>query len=70
MCMICVDIQKEKMTGDEGYRALGEMYQTLEAGHAAEVEKLLFEKMLDDLFLVEDDELEQTFDFFAPSSFD
>ena len=70
MCMICVDIQKEKMTADEGYRALGEMYQTLEAGHPAEVEKLLFEKMLDDLMLVEDDELEQAFDFFAPSSFD
>lgn len=72
MCIICVDIQKNKMTADEGYRALTEMHQTLEPGHADEVEELLFEKMLDDLMLIEDDDASEpdAFDFFAVSSFD
>jgi hypothetical protein len=55
MCLICVDIQKEKMTADEGYRALGEMCETLDPVHVNEVEDLLFEKMLAELMLVQED---------------
>ena len=56
MCIICVHIQKEKMTADEGYRALGEMCETLEPEHVEEVEDLLFDKMLEELLFIEDDD--------------
>lgn len=56
MCIICVHIQKEKMTANEGYRALGEMHETLEPEHVEEVEDLLFDKMLEELLLIEDDD--------------
>ena len=56
MCIICVHIQKEKMTANEGYRALGEMCETLEPDHIDEVEDILFNKMLDELLIIEEDE--------------
>lgn len=41
MCLICVELAKQKMTPAEGRRALGEMRVKLEPAHAAEVERKL-----------------------------
>ena len=37
MCIICVDLQRERMTWREAERALGEMIVTLDADHVTEV---------------------------------
>lgn len=41
MCIICVELAKQKMTAPEGRRALGEMRVALTPAHAAEVERKL-----------------------------
>lgn len=41
MCMICVDFQRERMTGPEARRALGEMREKIGDEHAREVERML-----------------------------
>ena len=38
MCLICVDLAKEKLTASEARRALGEMRVKLDAEHIAELE--------------------------------
>ena len=38
MCLICVDLAKQKLTAGEARRALGEMREALDAAHLAEVE--------------------------------
>jgi hypothetical protein len=38
MCIICIELDKARMSPLEARRALGEMRATLEPGHAAEVE--------------------------------
>jgi len=38
MCLICVDLAKEKLTASEARRALGEMRLKLDKEHLAEVE--------------------------------
>jgi hypothetical protein len=43
MCLICIDLAKEKITAAEGRRALGEMREKLDAEHVAEVERKLVE---------------------------
>lgn len=43
MCMICVELAKQKMTAAEGRRALGEMREGLGRDHVAEVEAKLAE---------------------------
>ena len=42
MCIICVDIQKEKMTSLEARRNLNEMYKTLPNEHILDVLKLIW----------------------------
>lgn len=41
MCIICVHYEKEKMSMQEAYRALGEMRETLEPEHVEEIEQRL-----------------------------
>jgi len=46
--MICIDFDKGKLTTKEARRALGEMSETLEKKHIAEVEKKLDEAEADE----------------------
>lgn len=41
MCLICVDLAKQKLTAAEARRALGEMRVKLDAEHVREVEEQL-----------------------------
>lgn len=43
MCLICIEFEKERMSIFEARRALGEMVEGLEPGHAEEVEQMLDE---------------------------
>ena len=43
MCLICVDLAKQKLTTAEARRALGEMREKLDKEHLAEVEAKLAE---------------------------
>jgi hypothetical protein len=43
MCLICIELAKQKMTAAEGRRALGEMRGALDRAHVAEVEQKLAE---------------------------
>jgi hypothetical protein len=43
MCMICVELAKQKLTAAEGRRALGEMRGAMDRAHVAEVEAKLDE---------------------------
>ncbi len=43
MCLICVDLAKEKLTASEARRALGEMRVKLDKEHIAELETKLAE---------------------------
>jgi hypothetical protein len=44
MCLICVDIQKDKLTSLEARRNLGEIGPTIPKEHKLEVLKLIWEK--------------------------
>jgi hypothetical protein len=48
MCLICVDLAKQKLSAAEGRRALGEMREALDRTHIAEVEALLAEAERDE----------------------
>jgi len=37
MCMICIDIERERLTFEEAMRNLREMYHSLDLDHRAEV---------------------------------
>ena len=43
MCLICIELAKEKLTAKEARRALGEMRVKLDRDHIAEVEAKLAE---------------------------
>jgi len=43
MCLICVELAKDKLTASEARRALGEMRVKLDKDHIAEVEAKLAE---------------------------
>ena len=44
MCIICVDLQKNKLTWKEARRNLGEVYTNLEKDHILKILKLIWEK--------------------------
>ena len=46
MCLICVDLQRDKLTSKEARRNLGESYVTLEEKHRLEVLKLIWKKKM------------------------
>lgn len=43
MCLICVDLQREKMTTRDARRALGEMVEIIGPEHAKEVKEKIKE---------------------------
>ena len=44
MCLICVDLQKDKLTWKEARRNLNETHEQLDKEHVLEVLKLIWEK--------------------------
>jgi hypothetical protein len=46
MCLICVEYEKEKLTLKEAWTNLGEMYETMDPEHRAEVSNMLMEEAL------------------------
>ena len=44
MCLICIDLQKDKMTSKEARKNLGETYKTLDKDHTLKILKLIWEK--------------------------
>ena len=54
MCLICVELTKNKLTSIEARRNLGEMHTTLKKEHIQELLKLIWEK--------EDEEYEAMWD--------
>ncbi len=44
MCIICVDLQKNKLTWKEARKNLGEMYTTISKDHILELLKFVWEK--------------------------
>lgn len=44
MCIICIDIQKDKLTWKEARNNLGEVYTKLEKDHILEILKLIWGK--------------------------
>ncbi len=44
MCMICIDLRKDKMSSMEARQNLGELYITLEKEHIYEVLRLIWKK--------------------------
>ncbi len=59
MCLICVELEKDRLTLDEAYRNLGEMKSSLSDEHVAEVKKLLEKKKEEDTFDEEEYEWEE-----------
>ena len=53
MCIICVELEKDKLTSKEARRNLGEFREILEQEHKLEVLKLIWKKE-DEEFLKED----------------
>tara|TARA_R110000851_G_scaffold321679_1_gene487205 strand:+ start:167 stop:373 length:207 start_codon:yes stop_codon:yes gene_type:complete len=49
MCLICVDLQKDKLTSYEARRNLGELQTSLDKEHIEVVMKLIWQKEEDDL---------------------
>lgn len=48
MCLICIDLQKDKLTWQEARRNLGETYPELSREHVLEVLKLIWSKEEED----------------------
>ena len=44
MCVICVELTKDKLTSDEARRNLGEMRETIDKGHRMEVLREIWKK--------------------------
>ncbi len=44
MCLICIDLQRDKLTVNEARRNLGETYKALDKDHTLEVLKLIWKK--------------------------
>jgi hypothetical protein len=57
MCIICVDIQKNKLTHEEARRNLSEIHKTLDKDHVLEVIKLIWKKQdeEDEIYYVSSD---------------
>ena len=49
MCIICVDLTKDKLTYKEARRSLSEVGSTIEPEHRIEVLKLIWKKEDDEL---------------------
>jgi len=45
MCIICIDLEKERLSTQEAFRNLNEMYDSLDEEHIKEVVEILFERL-------------------------
>ncbi len=55
MCLICVELKKNKLTPFEARRNLGEIYKSLEKDHIHEILRLIWDKEDEDLNTVGSD---------------
>ncbi len=62
MCLICIDLQKDKLTPKEARRNLGETYQSLDKEHRLEVLRLIWKKE-------DEDNIEEVFDDYLEDFF-
>ena len=52
MCLICVELTKNTLTSNEARRNLGEMKNTLDKDHMADVLKMIWEKESEESILL------------------
>jgi len=45
MCMICIDLEKQKLSTREAFKNLNEMYESLGREHAQEVIEKLWDRL-------------------------
>lgn len=45
MCIICIDLERERLSTQEAFRNLNEMYDSLEEEHIKEVVEKLFDRL-------------------------
>ncbi len=45
MCIICIDLERERLSTQEAFRNLNEMYDSLDEEHIKEVVEILFERL-------------------------
>jgi len=62
MCLICVELTKNKLTSVEARRNLGEVHSTLEKDHILEILKLVWDK--------EDEEIQNEINQIIPEAAD
>ena len=62
MCLLCVELSKNKLTSVEARRNLGEIYVALEKDHILEILKLIWDK--------EDEEIQDEIDQIIPYASD
>ena len=48
MCMICLDLEKDKLTFSEAWRNFKEMVDVLDVDHKPEVQQLLIDKLVEE----------------------
>ncbi len=58
MCIICVQIESNKLTAHEAYRNLSEMKESMTEEHVLEVEEEIYKKLFDRSSDIEDKELD------------
>lgn len=60
MCIICVDLQKDKLTWREARRNLNEFSDILDKEHKLKILKKIWEKQDEDLLLEENENYKRT----------
>jgi ATP-dependent Clp protease ATP-binding subunit ClpA len=45
MCIICIDLERERLSTQEAFRNLNEMYDSLDEEHIKEVIEKLFDRL-------------------------
>jgi len=48
MCIICIDLEKERLTVQEAWRNLGEMKNSIEPGHYEELKDEISKLLIDE----------------------
>ena len=48
MCMICLDLEKDKLTFNEAWRNFKEMVDMLEVDHRPEVRQMIIDKLVEE----------------------
>ena len=48
MCMICLDLEKDKLTFNEAWRNFKEMADMLEVDHRPEVRQMIIDKLVEE----------------------